>query len=100
MLKKLIITVALLFPLLATAQEAPNVVVGPVSNQQKAAEKKKEKQKAEAEKAEKKGIKQKYKMQDKATRKRMRQSRREADRVNSNKRKGFFLTRWLKKKNH
>ncbi len=100
MLKKLIITCVLLFPLLAVAQETPNVVVGPVSHEQKVAEKKQEKLKEQAEKEQQKGVKQRYKMQDKATRKRMRQDKREANRVNHNEQKGFFLTRWLKKKHH
>lgn len=101
MLKKFIITIALLCPLLVKAQESPNVVVGPVSSQQKAAEKKKEKQKVEAEKAEKKGVKQQIKIQDKQTRKRMKQSRKEADRINNKEhKKGFFLFRPFKKKHH
>jgi hypothetical protein len=98
MLKRFIITVALLFPLFVFAQETPNVIVGPVSSQQKAAQRVKEKKREQADKAEKQGIKQHYKLQDKATRKRMRHDKREANRVNENKRKGFFMTRWLKKR--
>src|SRR5437870_202798 len=98
MLKKFIITAALLIPMWTMAQEVPNIVVGPRSKQQVQAEKKQEKLKKKAEKENEKGIKQRYKMQDKETRKRMRQSRKEAERVNHNERKGFFLTRWLKKK--
>ena len=97
--KRFILIVVLLFPLLVIAQETPNVVVGPRSPQQREAEKKQAKLKQKAEKEQQKGIKQRYKMQDKATRKRMRQSRREAERVNHNQpKKGFFLFRPFKKR--
>jgi hypothetical protein len=91
MLKKFILTVALIFPLVVMAQEASNVVVGPRTSQQRDAEKKQAKLKKKAQKEQDKGIKQRFKMQDKATRKRMKKSRKEADRVNNNKRKKKFL---------
>lgn len=102
MLKKLVFTIALLIPLAAFSQdETPNVVVGPISKEQKAAEKKREKQKEIAEKAEKKGARQLYKMQSKETRRRIRRDRKEAERVNHNQpKKGFFLFRPFKKKHH
>ena len=102
MFRKSIITLALLIPLFVFGQEeAPKVVVGPVTKQQKAAEKKRDKQKEKDEKAQKKGAKQLFKMQTKETRKRMKHDMKEAERYNhQDKKKGFFLTRWMKKKHH
>ena len=65
------------------------------SSKEKEALKKKEKQRVKMEKAEAQGRKNHMKLQDKATRKRMRQSRHDANRINSNK-KEFFLTRWFR----
>lgn len=79
-----------------TNAKSPNPA--PMSKLEKNAIKKKEKQTIKIEKAEAKGRKEHLKIQTKATRKRMRQSKREAKRHNEN-RKEFFLKRWFHK-NH
>jgi hypothetical protein len=100
MLKKYLFLIAFLLPLFVLGQETPNVVVGPMSKQQKTAIKKQENLKHKQEKAYNKEVKKRYKMQDRETRKRIRESLKEANRVNHNKQKGFFLTRWMKKGHH
>lgn len=71
----------------------------PVGKQQKAAEKKKEIKQKKFEKSVEKARKQHLKNQSKNTRKMMRKSHHSSKRWNED-RKGFFLTRWLRKKNH
>jgi hypothetical protein len=71
----------------------------PVAKQQKAAEKKKAKQQKKIDQSIAKAKKQHLKNQSKNTRKMMRKSHHTSKRWNEDK-KGFFLTRWLKKKNH
>jgi hypothetical protein len=67
------------------------------SKQSQKAEKKKAAKRQKAILADKKAREHAQQIQDKQTRKRMKQSRHEADRINANKRK-FFLTRWFTKK--
>ncbi len=64
---------------------------------QKDAEKKKEKQKKLLDKAIEKGRKRHEKLQTKNTKRMMRKSKKKAKMWNENK-KGFFLTRWMHKK--
>jgi len=99
--RKIILIIAFLLPIAAFAQDkelnAHSPSPTPSTHLQKAAEKKKAVQRAKSEKDEAKGVKRLQKMQTKEVQKRMRKSRREANRINANKKK-FFLVRWFQKK--
>lgn len=69
----------------------------PVAKQQRAEEKKKIKQQKKIEHSIEKAKKQHLKNQSKNTRKMMRKSHHTSKKWNEDK-KGFFLTRWMKKK--
>ncbi len=69
----------------------------PMSHMEKKALKKKDAQKALADKAIAKGIKRHEKLQTRAVRKRMRQSKQTASQNNEHK-KEFFLKRWFRRK--
>lgn len=90
---KLILVLAItLLPVLALAQENPKATKG-----QKKAETKKKEQVMNEKKAEIEGRKMHSAIQAKEVRKRMKKSKKEANRWNKGKRK-FFIARWFEKK--
>ena len=82
----------MLLPVFALAQDSPKA-----TKAQKKAEVKKEQQKMNEKKAEIEGRKMHQAIQTKEVRKRMKKSKKEADRWNTGRRK-FFIARWFEKK--
>ena len=96
MLKKVLIRifilVLMLLPVIAIAQESPKA-----TKAQKKAESKKREQQMNEKKAEIEGRKMHKAIQTKEVRKRMKKSKKDANRWNKGKRK-FFIARWFEKK--
>lgn len=79
-------------------QEQGTTAPTPVNKKQKKADKKKEKQKVSSQKIIDDGIKRHNKIQTKEVQKRMKESRKKADRNNHNRREPFYK-RWFRKEN-
>ena len=79
------------------AQES-NKESAPQTKQQKKAEKRKEEQLRKSHQSEAEGKKRQLEIQTKEVRKRMKQSRKEAERINKNKRKPFWERFYIRKK--
>ncbi|HLG36043.1 MAG TPA: hypothetical protein VI757_14270 [Bacteroidia bacterium] len=89
---QIIVLVLMLLPVFAMAQESTKA-----TKAQKKAESKKKEQVMNERKAEIEGRKQHSAIQTKEVRKRMKKSKKEANRWNKGKRK-FFIARWFEKK--